>query len=778
MLLIHRNYNIYYKLLISCLLFICSIEQYLSYYSMSFVSRRIVYLLIIFYVYHISDTYAQVYLIKDNKALSSICITSDASDDVRYAASELQKYINKITGISLQINGAKSIGNKIMINDCFEDAPNGSFKIHAIGDSILKIEGSGRGVVYAIYDFLEYLGCRYYDANALLIPQLSQIKVDTNYNKIWKPIFSTRDVYYASTRDSLYIDWHRQNHSTNGRRKEWGLWVHTLPGLLSADEYFKDHPEYFAMRNGKRVATQLCLSNPEVLTIVASNLKKLIDKSPSIKYWSVSQGDNLAYCECDKCSAMNTIDGSPTGSVIQFTNMVADRFPNKVISTLAYQYSQKPPVVTKPRSNVNIMLCAVDCDRSKPILSDTTTSFVRDLDGWSAICNDITIWDYVINYSCLVSPYPNLQTLQPNIKLFASKNVTDVFEQGNNERGGEFASLRSYLLCKLLIEPDCSVDSLITDFCNGYYGNAGIYIKKYINLICENLEISQMRLGMYDFPNDWSQVAHWLSPPNLEIYQNIFDDAEECVKNDSEKLYRVQIARQPLFFAQLEQAQRFPFSPTGLFSKVNNEVVTNTKFTDILNLFIERCKKEGVTKLSETNTTPDEYLKIMTSISQLHNEGVISYKCPYTLSVPPYKNHTFGSEVSLTDGRFSTLDYTKQWVGWNNDSVDIVIDLGSIRKITSVSGHFLQNLGATIFYPVCLELFTSNDNNHFILVKKLDFSIDPSIQLESKILSLDLNSPVEARFVKLRMHSIGVAPSWHKNAGVQSFIFVDEVLVK
>jgi hypothetical protein len=42
---------------------------------------------------------------------------------------------------------------------------------------------------------------------------------------------------------------------------------------------------------------------------------------------------------------------------------VAAQFPDKVISTLAYQYSRKAPKKLKPASNVNIMLCTIECDR-------------------------------------------------------------------------------------------------------------------------------------------------------------------------------------------------------------------------------------------------------------------------------------------------------------------------------------------------------------------------------------------------------------------------------
>jgi hypothetical protein len=91
---------------------------------------------------------------------------------------------------------------------------------------------------------------------------------------------------------------------------------------------------------GTRLPTQLCLSNPAVLEITTQNLRKKIAQNPAAKYWSVSQNDNRDYCTCDICRSLDSIEGSPSGSIINFVNKVADQFPDKMISTLAYEYGR------------------------------------------------------------------------------------------------------------------------------------------------------------------------------------------------------------------------------------------------------------------------------------------------------------------------------------------------------------------------------------------------------------------------------------------------------
>ena len=125
--------------------------------------------------------------------------------------------------------------------------------------------------------------------------------------------------------------------------------------------------------------------------------------------------------------AIDEREGSPSGSIINFVNQVAEQFPDNMISTLAYEYSRKAPSTLRPRKNINIMLCSIEMRRDRPFAeaSDTvSTAFVRDVKEWSKIAGDIIVWDYVIQFPNLISPFPNLHVLQPNLRFFTENGVT------------------------------------------------------------------------------------------------------------------------------------------------------------------------------------------------------------------------------------------------------------------------------------------------------------------------------------------------------------------
>ena len=315
-----------------------------------------------------------------------------------------------------------------------------------------------------------------------------------------------------------YAAWHKLN-----TRDDWGLFVHTFRTLVPPEKYFDEHPEYFSLLKGNRTPDcQLCLTNPDVFRIVVEELRARMRENPEARFWSVSQNDTYCPCECAACAAIDSAEGSPAGSILSFVNRVADEFPDKIISTLAYQYSRAAPKHIKPRPNVNIMLCSIECNRSRPIADDpASASFVKDVEDWSALTHNILLWDYVIQFRNLVSPFPNLRVLQPNIRFFVENGITSVFEQGLSELHGEFAELRAYLIAKLLWNPYADADSLMDDFLRGYYGGAAPQIRRYIDTMHDALAASGEELSIYGYP--WPSRNGYLSPVMMHAYDSLFD---------------------------------------------------------------------------------------------------------------------------------------------------------------------------------------------------------------------------------------------------------------
>src|SRR5690606_33537043 len=130
---------------------------------------------------------------------------------------------------------------------------------------------------------------------------------------------------------------------------------------------------------------------------------------------------------------------------------------------------------------------------------------------------------------------------------------TWVFEQ-HSHHPSELFELRSYLTAKLLWNPDLDADEIITDFVNGYYEEAGVFVKKYIDLIHDEIQKdSTFFLFLYGDPAQG--FNSWLNPELLKQYNTFFDESESAVANKPEILQRVKIARLSTDYAMLEMAR-------------------------------------------------------------------------------------------------------------------------------------------------------------------------------------------------------------------------------
>jgi hypothetical protein len=284
---------------------------------------------------------------------------------------------------------------------------------------------------------------------------------------------------------------------------------------------------------------QLCLTDPGLRDFVVQRVKEWLRESPDANIVSVSQNDNTSACECTNCSALDTEEGSHSGSMIAFVNYVAERiepeFPNVAIDTLAYQYTRKPPKTQRPRHNVIVRLCSIECNFREPLDGPSNAAFGDDIRGWSKIADRLYIWDYVTDFANYVQPHPNWFTMGPNLRFFQSHHVKGVFEEGAYQSyGSEMEEMRAWVLAQLMWNPKQDDRALIREFLNGYYGKAADPIWRYLELL--NDASSGYNLTCYS-----PTSAPFLQFKTLAEAEKLWQEAEAAVADDEELLARVRL---------------------------------------------------------------------------------------------------------------------------------------------------------------------------------------------------------------------------------------------
>ncbi len=520
---------------------------------------------------------------RDSKTLFAIYYAPCASESEQFAAEELMRYLNRVTGANFSlISGgdvpeyALVVGpcnalNELGINLDKENLGNEGFIIRTAGNRIIIAGGQPRGTLYGVYTFLEDLvGCRWYTPTLEKVPERPTLDIGAPDIRFVPKLEYRESFFVGHAFDGFWSARNKNNgqfarlYDFQGGKVRYYPFVHTFDALLSPAEYFDQHPEYFSMVDGQRIRerTQLCLTNPDVLTIATDRVRKWIQDHPDVTIISVSQNDWYNPCQCPECKAIDDHEGSHAGTLITFVNKIAQviekEYPHIVIDTLAYQYTRTPPKFVRPRPNVCVRLCTIECCFAHPLKECDHIcsfgnrirgdSFQRDLEGWAKICDRLYVWDYVVNFHHFLMPFPNLDVLAPNIRYFIENNVKGIFEEGSTSVWGrtEFIELKSWVLAQLLWNPDLDADALIREFVAAFYEQSAPHIQAYIDLLQDSLrKVPDAHFGIYDPPR-----VPYLTDAVVSQAKSLMEKAKEAA-NSSAILERVLLAELPIRYWEL-----------------------------------------------------------------------------------------------------------------------------------------------------------------------------------------------------------------------------------
>ena len=503
-----------------------------------------------------------------------ITVSNDATTSEQYAAEEFQKWFNQATQLTLSlatvqpnaapdrgqiaISGLPGLGDE----DIQITVASGNVQIHG---------GLPRGVLYAVYQFLEELvGIRFLTAEHTHIPDAPALKIPCG-SYTYSPPFSFRWSYYReNSEDPTFAAKRKVNTVTDaenlGGKTQQQLINHSFHALVPYGTYGESHPEYYALVDGKRDTNthgggpQLCVTNPEVIEVAAASaIQQLTERSEATNI-SVSQADTAAYCRCETCETLNEAEDSPMGSQLTFVNAVAERIekahPHVKVGTLAYWYTREPPKTVTPRHNVQIQLCSIECCTLHAIDNpdcEQNQAFCQDTNAWGKICDDIWIWNYNTNFRSYDLPFPNLRSIAPNVRYFLRNNAKGVFMQANgNGLAGEFSDLRNYLISHLIWNPHLDAETLLNEFVNLHYEAAAPPILEYIAFLHDNVDAKGLHPRCFPTPEDVGLDA--------ESAQTIFDYFQQALTlaDRSEIRARVEKAAIPAYKAMLVAGGEIP----------------------------------------------------------------------------------------------------------------------------------------------------------------------------------------------------------------------------
>ena len=465
----------------------------------------------------------------NGEPLGGIVIHPEASPGERFAASECRFYLQQATGAEVEIVEAerRPEGKAILVGRCFlpeepeifsaEDRFGPEPYVVRITDDAAFLAGRGdRGTVYAAYDFLENdIGCRWLQPSedGDFIPHLSEIHLKPVLRQE-RPAFVFRIA--GGFRSERYVDWATKQRlqvitpSVEHPERGGGIvgtMSHAFYEFVPPEEYFEEHPEYFEMDEAgsrKRERGQLCTTHPDVIEIVAREVRRYFEENPTASYVSLSPSDYLTWCRCENCRQFDTGEvfrkaitrdtfrelTVVSDGLWHFLNAIAERvgpdFPDKKLYCFAYNQYIYPPRKVDPNPMGMPSICHMSpANYARPLddPEDEENGTFRDIiRQWRDTGIDLFYYAYTRKTMWEQNPWPIARRLTRDIAYLRRNHFIGFFSQGGEQAWGQLG-VNYYVMAKALWNPDCDVEAILDDYFRHAFGPAAEPMKRYFDTI-------------------------------------------------------------------------------------------------------------------------------------------------------------------------------------------------------------------------------------------------------------------------------------------------------
>ena len=557
---------------------------------------------------------AQITLAEDGATAYVITVGEDASTPERNAAKELASYLGRVTGAEFAVKAPADVSAErrcIMVGQTesvktllpdvnWQSLGHDGIVIRAKGQHLILAGGRPRGTLYAVYTFLEdIVGCRWWTSSEEYVPGKPTLQIPRPGVTYVPPLRYRETLYFDITHSPRFAVKLKSNGYYSKIPAEFGnhyrcaVWGHTFEYLLPPKKYFAEHPEWYSLRGGKRFAKghsdwQLCLTNIQMRKELTKNVLAAIRQAPESNSIWVTQNDGYGQCQCKKCRAATEREQSGAGPLLELVNAVAEEVekehPDVMVETLAYHWTRKVPLHVRPRSNVVVRLCGLECDFAQPLDTNANAEYRDDAKAWSAATKNLLMYHYMANFLSFVQPYPNLFNIGPDARFFVKNKAMGAYVEADNYNAiGDFVRLRAWVVAHMLWDSSRDPKELADEFARGYYGPAGPHIFAYLKLTHNAVKRSGMRLsyGMDD--------SSFLNLDEMNKATRLWEQAEAAVADDPVLLARVRRDRLPFDQAWLRNWARLKrqserrdlefLGPTDITAACHEYLAKVTEFT-------------------------------------------------------------------------------------------------------------------------------------------------------------------------------------------------------
>ncbi len=521
---------------------------------------------------------------------ATIVISNGAGEGVQFAARELQGYLKKVTGRELSIaeDNRRIEGTMIWVGrsryTTDVDTPGlrrGGFVIKTTDGNLALIGNDDEGTQFAVYEFLESLGVRWYWPGELgeVVPKTTAMTVGP-LDIVENPDFAWRDrgpggalwgatsgptEMHARERLLGITEAHQAEVRLWEKRNKWGgmkiYGGHSLGEIFPPGKFAQTHPEYYALVNGKRAVPggdydykhggQVCTTNPGVVLVAVKWTRDFLTQHPDYDGVHLTVNDGGGFCECESCRELDSgsVLGRPglevdemrktaqrtviTDRIYTFVNQVAEEVqkthPGKLIFSMAYSRYLNPPEKIRLHPQVVPQYCLWSAYKhASPEFKNRHREIAT---GWARAADRKGIYEYDINGS-----WPGLHRL---VMSHIAESIRHLHSLGydlyQTQSGDEFAinGVNYYVAGKLLWNADLDEKQILEDLYGKAFGRSGPQIQRYHRLLQEAWDRATSEGQDVTCSSlETTRLLELFTPELLQQCEQALDEAERLADDD------------------------------------------------------------------------------------------------------------------------------------------------------------------------------------------------------------------------------------------------------
>jgi hypothetical protein len=478
-----------------------------------------------------------------------------AGDDEKLAAEELQSVIEKISGARLSIVRAEKFevpeGPAILLGATLARRANLGRRLDKLADDglICTVKGSSliltgrraRGTLYAVYTFLESLGCRWVMAGSFgeLYPSLKTIS--TTINRTENPSHTPRLWYSCEPASADLPRWTLRNKGNYVRalgdpevRLEhilggilnWGAkhekyrarvkrkypvrkWSEAESKLITVTvkkEIIGLPDEYYALEGGALYLNTPNMSNPRVWEMYADYCIDFFNENPLEQYVSLSAADGLVIDHRPESRELDSLEFDPFIAAPTATDRfwffldhvikkVVKVHPDKKFGVLVFSNNMSPPRIEQVHPNMALVfaplsICPLHHVRDRKCKSNRT--YRKWLEDWMLMARSSGAETYYFDYEplgfCWNSAMicPRWAIIGKNYSWFHKLGLTGHTDLGQDEWAA--CGLDNYVMMRLYWNADRDYKDIVADYARARFGGAAGSMIEYYEVLEKRMD--------------------------------------------------------------------------------------------------------------------------------------------------------------------------------------------------------------------------------------------------------------------------------------------------